>query len=90
MPPTSTTPLSTITIIQQPNNKVSNMNYGQPTMSGPKGIDDLIGELNDDNDSVSSEESINMTSSSKKAKRNNSQDSANYTSNNYHQTHFVI
>ena len=52
------------------NNKVSNMNYGQPTMSGPKGIDDLIGELNDDNDSVSSEESINMTSSSKKAKRN--------------------
>ena len=52
------------------NNKVSNMNYTQPTMSGPKGIDDLIGELNDDNDSVSSEESINMTSSSKKAKRN--------------------
>lgn len=52
------------------NNKVSSMNYNQPTMSGPKGIDDLIGELNDDNDSVSSEESINMTSSSKKAKRN--------------------
>ncbi len=52
------------------NNKVSNMNYNQPTMSGPKGIDDLIGELNDDNVSVSSEESINMSSSSKKTKRN--------------------
>lgn len=52
------------------NNKVSSMNYNQPTMSGPKGIDDLIGELNDDNASVSSEESINMTSSSKKARRN--------------------
>ena len=52
------------------NNKVSSMNYNQPTMSGPKGIDDLIGELNDDNGSVSSEESINMSSSSKKARRN--------------------
>ena len=52
------------------NNKVSSMNYSQPTMSGPKGIDDLIGELNDDNISVSSEESINMSSSSKRAKKN--------------------
>ena len=52
------------------NNKVSSMNYPQQTMGGPKGIDDLIGELNDDNASVSSEESINMSSSSKKAKRN--------------------
>jgi len=52
------------------NNKVSSMNYSQPTMSGPKGIDDLIGELNDDNASVSSEESINMTSSSRKARKN--------------------
>jgi hypothetical protein len=53
------------------NNKVSSMNSGgQSTMSGPKGIDDLIGELNDDNDSVSSEESINMSSSSRKTKKN--------------------
>lgn len=52
------------------NNKVSSMNYSQPTMSGPKGIDDLIGELNDDNASVSSEESINMSSSSRRAKKN--------------------
>tara|TARA_Y200000002_G_C22669521_1_gene659363 strand:+ start:582 stop:1856 length:1275 start_codon:yes stop_codon:yes gene_type:complete len=52
------------------NNKVSSM-PGQHTMSGPKGIDDLIGELNDDNASVSSEESINMSSSSnRKARRN--------------------
>ena len=53
------------------NQKVSNMAGGQSTMSGPKGIDDLIGELNDDNGSVSSEESINMsTSSLRKGKRN--------------------
>lgn len=52
------------------NQKVNNMG-GQSTMSGPKGIDDLIGELNDDNGSVSSEESINMsTSSLRKGKRN--------------------
>ena len=52
------------------NNKVSSMNFNQQKMGGPKGIDDLIGELNDDDASVSSEESINMSSSSKKAKRN--------------------
>ena len=51
------------------NNKVNRM--GQQTMSGPKGIDDLIGELNDDNGSVSSEESLNMsTSSIRKGKKN--------------------
>jgi len=44
------------------NNKVNRM--GQQTMSGPKGIDDLIGELNDDSGSVSSEESLNMSTSS--------------------------
>ena len=44
---------------------------GQATMSGPKGIDDLIGELNEDDDaSVSSEESMNMSSSSRRAKKN--------------------
>lgn len=43
----------------------------QPTMSGPKGIDDLIGELNDDSGSVSSNESMNMSISSlRKGKRN--------------------
>ena len=51
------------------NNKVSSMG-NQRTMNGPKGIDDLIGELNDDNGSISSEESINLTSASKKSKRN--------------------
>ena len=52
--------------------KVSSMNSGgQSTMSGPKGIDDLIGELNDDDDaSISSEESMNMSSSSRRAKKN--------------------
>ena len=51
------------------NNKVNRM--GQNTMSGPKGIDDLIGELNDDSGSVSSEESLNMsTSSFRKSKKN--------------------
>ena len=52
--------------------KVSSMNSGgQQTMSGPKGIDDLIGELNDDDDaSISSEESMNMSSSSRRAKKN--------------------
>ena len=54
------------------NGKVSSMNSGgQATMSGPKGIDDLIGELNEDDDaSVSSEESMNMSSSSRRAKKN--------------------
>ena len=51
------------------NNKVNRM--GQQTMSGPKGIDDLIGELNDDSGSVSSEESLNMsTSSIRRGKKN--------------------
>ena len=44
-------------------------NFGQKTMSGPTDIDDLIDELNADDASVSSNESLNLRSSLKKSKK---------------------
>ena len=44
-------------------------NFNQKTMSGPTDIDDLINELNNDDASVSSNESLNIRSSLKKSKK---------------------